>query len=147
LYFLLFKKHAWMYISATAAFALFAIVNALFIQKTAPNSYTNIPHSAVLIIYALFYFYFLMRDLPAQHVHRLPMFWFNSAVLFFHAGAFFLFSFTAYLVNVLRNDLIVYWSFHNLLSIIEHIIILIGVWYDFSSLKWRISKAINPGKL
>ena len=75
-----------------------------------------------------------MVELPAQHIHHLPMFWINSAFLFYHAGTFFLFAFTAYIIVVLKNDLLVYWTFHNLLSIIEHMIILIGLYYDLKSL-------------
>ena len=40
--------------------------------------------------------------------------------------------------NVLKDNLLIYWSFHNCLSIIEHIIILIGLYYDLKS-KERLS--------
>ena len=105
-------------------FFIFALINLFFFQKTTPNSYSYIFHSAILIIYCLFYFYVLMRDLPSLYVHHLPMFWFNSAFLIFYAGTFFLFSFTSYLINVLKNNMLIYWSFHNILSIIEHLIVL-----------------------
>ncbi len=86
-----------------------------------------------MITYCLLYFYVLMQDLPSLYVHQFPMFWFNSGLLIFHAGTFFLFSFHAYLVNVLKNNMLIYWSFHNMLSIIEHIIFLIGLYYDSKS--------------
>jgi hypothetical protein len=63
------------------------------------------------------------------------MFWFNSGILIFHAGAFFLFSFSSYLVNVQKNDMMMYWSFHNMLSIVERLLILIGLYYDLKFLK------------
>jgi hypothetical protein len=59
------------------------------------------------------------------------MFWFNSALLIFHAGAFFLFSFQDYLVNVVKNYMLIYGSFQTMLSIVEHIIIIVGLGYDF----------------
>ncbi len=124
----------WFILSAVI-FIAFAFTNLFFIQKLDVNSYTNIFYSAILIIYCLLYFYILMRDLPSLYVHHLPMFWFNSALLIFHSGVFFLFSFTSYLVNVLKNDLLIYWSFHNILSIIEHFIVLIGLYYDFKFLR------------
>ena len=39
--------------------------------------------------------------------------------------------------------MLVYWSFHNMLSIIEHLIVLIGLYYDLRLLK---SKAQSPLK-
>ncbi len=37
--------------------------------------------------------------------------------------------------------MITYWSFHNMLSIIEHFIVLIGLYYDLRILR---SKQLNP---
>jgi len=127
--------HVRWFVLSAVIFIAFAFINLFFIQKLDLNSYTNIFYSAILIIYCLLYFYILMRDLPSLYVHQLPMFWFNSALLIFHSGVFFLFSFTSYLVNVLKNDLLIYWSFHNILSIIEHFIVLIGVYYDLKFLR------------
>ena len=134
-YDLLHKKNRGWFVLIACVFAVFALVNILFIQKTAPNSYTYFFHSAIMITYCLLYFYVLMQDLPSLYVHQLPMFWFNSGLLVFHAGTFFLFSFHAYLVNVLKNNMLIYWSFHNMLSIIEHIIFLIGLYYDLRGLR------------
>ncbi|HZI23708.1 MAG TPA: hypothetical protein VFD46_01440, partial [Chryseolinea sp.] len=52
---------------------------------------------------------------------------------------FFLFSFHAYIINVLKNNMLIYWSFHNVLSIIEHIIFLIGLSYDLLLLRPKAS--------
>jgi hypothetical protein len=127
--------HGGWFVLSAVIFIAFALSNLFFIQKLTLNSYTNIFYSAIIIIYCLLYFYTLMRDLPSLYLHHLPMFWFNSALLIFHAGVFFLFAFTTYLVNVLKNDLVTYWSFHNILSIIEHFIVLIGVYYDLKFLR------------
>jgi hypothetical protein len=118
----------------TCVFLSFTLLNIFVIQTTLLNSYANILYSSILIIYCLLYFYVLIRDLPSLYVHHLPMFWFNSALLIFHAGAFFLFSFTSYLVHVLKDDLLIYWSFHNILSVIEHFIVMIGLYYDLKLL-------------
>ena len=134
-YELLHKKNRGLFVLVACVFAVFALVNILFIQKTAPNSYTYFFHSAIMITYCLLYFYVLMQDLPSLYVHHLPMFWFNAGLLIFHAGTFFLFSFHAYLVNVLKNNMLIYWSFHNMLSNIEHIIFLIGLYYDLRGLR------------
>jgi hypothetical protein len=138
-YHLLHKRNRGWFVLAASIFTIFALINLFFIQKTAPNSYSYLLNSAIIIIYCLLYFYILIQDLPSLYLHHLPMFWFNSALLIFHAGTFFLFSFHAYLVNVLKNNMLVYWSFHNMLSIIEHMIFLIGLYYDLRLLKLKQS--------
>lgn len=118
-------------------FILMAIFNVIFFQKTNINSFSYIVLSFVIIIYTIAFFYKLMIELPAQHIHQLPMFWINSAFLFYHSGSFFLFAFTSYIVFVLKNNLMVYWTFHNALNIIEHLIILVGIYYDLKTLPPR----------
>ena len=118
LYFtLLYKKRAELFLVVVGTFAIFSVVNVLFIQKTAWNSYTYFLFGAILIVYCLLYFYVLIKDLPSLHVHHLPMFWINAAILIFHSGVFFLLSFMSYLVNVMKDNLLIYWTFHNGLSI------------------------------
>ena len=130
IYFDLFKRRGFDWLLIVVPVWLFGITNVLFIQKLTINSYTHLTQSFVILIYTLIYFYRLMVELPARHIHHLPMFWINSGFLIFHAGTFFLFAFTTYLTNVLNDNLLIYWSFHNCLSIIEHIIVLIGLYYD-----------------
>lgn len=133
------------FVTTTVVFVL-AFANLYFVQKTSINSYAYVLRAAILICYSLWYFYVLIRDLPSLYVHQMPMFWFNSAFLVMSAGAFFLFAFTSYLINVLRNDLLIYWSFHNILSILEHIIIMIGLYYDFRQFKAGSPKSsMHPG--
>jgi membrane protein insertase Oxa1/YidC/SpoIIIJ len=75
-----------------------------------------------------------MVKLPTMHLQRMPMFWINSGFLMYAAGAMFLFAFTTYLTQVLKDNLLVYWSFHNILSIISQLIIMVGLIYDFKNL-------------
>jgi len=142
---ILFKKKKSWFIITTIIFLIFSSVNLFLTQGISINSYAYICHAGILILFSLSYFFLLMRDLPTLYVHHLPMFWFNSAFLIYSAGTFFLFSFTAYLINVLRNNMLVYWSFHHILSIIEHLIILIGLYYDLRQTKtWHRNSAVPP---
>lgn len=108
-----------------------AIINLLFFQKLTINSYSKFPGSVIIIVLAITFFYRLMVEMPTMHLHRLPMFWFNSAFLLFCSGAMFLYAFTDYLVNVLDDDLRMYWSFHNLLYIVMASLLLAGIRYDW----------------
>lgn len=129
------KRNKLIYILLSLAFTVFALINLLVIQKSQINSYASIVTAIIIIIYAVHYFYRLMIDLPTLNLQRLPMFWFNAAFLLFYSGALFLFVFTDYLVNVLNNNLLVYWGFHNILNIVAHLIVLVGLWIDLRNIK------------
>jgi hypothetical protein len=131
------KRYGKWFLLVTACFLIFSLVNFIFLQKDAINSYNKFLSSFIVLCYCIFYFYRLMVELPSTHLQRMPMFWFNSALLIYHAGTIFLFAFTAYLTDVLKNDLVTYWSFHNVLSIIEHILVIIGLFYEYRAFKTR----------
>lgn len=117
------------------AFISFAVYNFALGQKaTSLNTYTYSLGSILILILAILYFYRLMVELPALHVHHLPMFWFNAAFLFYRAGSIILFACTAYLVNVMKDDMITFWFFHNSLNVLAHCLVLIGLKYEIKSL-------------
>jgi len=124
------KRFGKMFLIVTAFYLLFALVNFLFLQKHAINSYNKFLSSFIVISYCIMFFYRLMVELPSTHLQRMPMFWFNSALLIYYAGALILFVFTSYIINVLKQNLITYWIFHNSLSICEHFLVLIGLYCD-----------------
>jgi hypothetical protein len=129
------RRHKQKFILVSFLYVLFGTVNVLFIQQKSINSYTLIIQSIIVIIYALYYFYWLIRELPTAQLHRLPMFWINSAYIIYFSGNLFLFVFTSYLVNVLNNDLLVYWTLHNVLGIIEGLMIIVALWMDLRNIK------------
>lgn len=118
----------------TIAYFIFGIYNLFFIQQLTISSYNKLIASFLIITYTIIFFYRLMRDMPERQVHHIPMFWFNSAFLIFQAGTLFLFAFTSYLINVLKNDLLYYMLFHNILSIVQHCIMFVGFRYDLRRL-------------
>jgi len=129
------EKRYWKAYGAIALiFVVCGIVNLFFVQHSAIASNNKLMSSLIIISYSIFYFYRLIVEMPSAHVHRLPMFWFNSAFLLYHSGTIFLFAFTSYLINVMKDDLWYYWIFHNALCVIEYCIILVGVFYDIRHL-------------
>lgn len=127
------------FLVAALFFTTCAVINLLFGQQNDINTYSMVLRSIILIGYCILYFYRLLVDLPVQHLQRVPMFWFNSAILIFNAGTLFLFLFTSYLVEVLNNDLLIYWTFHNILNIVQHLVIMVGLWQDLRNIKSRSS--------
>jgi hypothetical protein len=124
------KRYGQWFLVITICSMTFAIISLLLIQKQFISSYHTFLDSFIIICYCVFYFYRLMVELPSTHLQRMPMFWFTSAFLIYYAGALILFIFTSYIVNVLKDNLITYWIFHNSLSICEHFIVIIGLCYD-----------------
>lgn len=126
------KRYGTFFLITTVFFLGFSVLNFMFLQKEAINSHNKFLSSFIILCYCIFYFYRLMVELPSTHLQRMPMFWFTSAFLMYHAGTLFLFAFTSYLIHILKNDLIAYWSFHNILSIIQQLLMLIGIYYDLT---------------
>jgi hypothetical protein len=122
IYYIAFKNPRRLipFIGLALFYVMFLAYNVVYVQREKINTYTLIVLAAVFIVFAVLYFYKVMKDRPTQELHRLPMFWINVAVLVYFAGNLFLWIIVHYLVTVLKNDLIVYWSFHNVLSMIKN---------------------------
>lgn len=134
------KQYRKFFVTLTLFYLVFATANLLLFQRAENSSYNKLLSSFIIISYSVFYFYRLMIEMPATHIQKLPMFWFNAAFLFYHAGTIFLFAFTTYIIEVLNDDFLLYWSFHNSLSILEHFILIIGLSYDFRGLTTQIKR-------
>lgn len=124
------KNHKNIFLTVTILSFLLTTLNLLFFQKSDINSYSFILQSIIIIAYTLFYFFHLLKELPTMNLQGLPMFWINSAYIIFHSGALLLYVFSSYLVNELNNNLLVYWTFHNVLSILEVVMLLVAIILD-----------------
>jgi hypothetical protein len=117
------------------AYLVFGIVNFLFIQTRTVNSYSNVFHSLIIIVLSILFFYKLLKELPAQQLQRLPLFWIVSAFFFTNAGKLAIYTVTHYLVHFLKDNLIILWSFHNFLTIIGNLLIGYGAWLNHKQLR------------
>ncbi len=73
-------------------FTTFCVLNAIYLEDvyTDYNSNTRAVASLVLMIYAISYFYRMLKELTVETVEQEDMFWFNAGVLLYFAGTFFL---------------------------------------------------------
>jgi hypothetical protein len=131
------KKVGMITIIVWAIYLAFSLSNAIFFQQDNINSYSMALKGIFIIAYSIYYFYWLLEALPTTQLHRLPMFWINSAFIIYSSGNLFLLVFTSYLVNQLKNDLILPWQLHNALYIIEALMINFAVWLDLKNSKLR----------
>jgi len=129
------KKYKNLLLVLGLIFAFFWGINFFFFQKDDLNTYTKVFSSIIFIFYCLLYYHRLLTDLPEQELHRVPMFWYVTANLVYNAGTLFLLLFVSYLIEVLHNDLLIYWSFHNILDIIQDLLVIVGLWQDLRNIR------------
>jgi hypothetical protein len=95
------------------------------------NSYTYTIHTIVVLMLSVVYFFKLLKELPAEQLQKFPMFWIVSGIFFSHAGKLVIYAVTHFLIHVVKDNMIVMFSFHNFLTIIGNVIVAYGVWLNF----------------
>ena len=95
---------------------------------TGVQSYV-ITFCAILSIgYALIYYDHLLNKRPALYIMQYPFFWINSAVIYYFGLNLFLFAFSNYIFENLKDEeVIAVWAFHNLNNIIKNILFAVGL--------------------
>jgi len=121
------SRYRYAFFAIAAVYILIACVNFFFIQKQTITSYAKLLGSLIVIGYCVFYFYQLIVTDSVKHLQKRMMFWLSAAFLIYHSGALVLFAFTSYLINKFPNDMIMFMSFHNLLSVVSQLIIIAGM--------------------
>lgn len=108
---------------------IFGITNIFSIQGfSIVNSYTNALSDAIIVSFALYYFYVLIKQLPLESsLTKQPIFWFNLAMSIVYIGTFFINTFEDYLITVMNSNFIIPLYFYHSFQLIFNII----VWYAF----------------
>jgi hypothetical protein len=115
-------------------YLIFGLINLTYIQAITINSYTFIFQSVVIIVLSLIFFYKLLKELPAQQLQRMPLFWIVSGFFFSFSGKLVIYTATQYLVTYIKDNLTLVWSFHNFLSTIANLLIATGAWIKYKEL-------------
>lgn len=127
------RRYKMVSVASLLVFVSFALWNIIWGQRNLFNSYTIAFGSLIFVANSLLYFYHLLIKLPVQKLGELPMFWFNAAFLFYYAGSLFIFA--AYVVEVFRNSLLLYWGIQNILRIFQFMLIMVGLYFDLRRLR------------
>jgi hypothetical protein len=128
------KKFRKVFITNSVLYILFGLYNLFFIQGSEINSYTKLLMSIITIFYALYYFYWLLKELPATRLSLLPMFWINSAYIVFFSGTLFLSGLTSYIINVLKDNFIFYLTLQNILGTFQVLMFLVALIIDLRNI-------------
>ncbi len=128
-YYVLLRRPAVRYTIIFFGLAFLSLY-ALTISKqiTTLNANTEAIRDIMMIVCSIAYFFVLLKDLPQRNLLEYPMFWINSAVLFYFSCTFILSLSLDYLILILKDNLIGYWTFRNFLRTLFCIIICIGIW-------------------
>ena len=91
----------------------------------------------LMILNSILFFYYLLRNLPEDDLLKFPMFWINSATLFFFSGTFILSIFRDYIVFVLENDMNGFWTFRNFFRFAFCLVLAYAGWLNWRSIKLK----------
>lgn len=109
-------------------FTLFSVVNSVFIQSIKTfNTNARAVENLLLIIFAVSYFYKLLKELKIRYLEKNPMFWINTGILIYFSGSLFLFIFSNYSI-IDKSISRLTWIIHAFLNIFINIIYSIGLW-------------------
>lgn len=110
------------------AFCLFIWDTFCLQSITGVQSYIATFCAILSIGYAIIYYDHLLTTLPATNITRLPFFWINTAVTYYFGLNLFLFVFSTYIFENLKDEeILVVWIFHNVNNIIKNILYAIGL--------------------
>lgn len=130
-------RHRKVTIISASLFTIFTAWNLAFGQGMNFNSNTILVGGVFVLIHCILFYYYLLADLPVQRLDKLPMFWFNAGYLTYFGGSLIIFA--AYVVEVFRGFLLLYWSIGNVLRIVQFILIIVGLWQDLRNIRSRSS--------
>ena len=118
-----------------AIYSLIAVSLCLFIWDTfcvqsiaGVQSYLLTFCCILSIGYSLIYYDHLLETVPARDIKRFPFFWVNTAVAYYFGLNLFLFIFSTYIFENLKDEeILAVWSFHSLNNIVKNILFAVGV--------------------
>jgi hypothetical protein len=115
---------------------LFSVANFAFVQKITINTYSAIIEKLLIMLLSILYFYKVIKELPAEKIYHIGLFWIISALFIINSAKLVLYSFAHYLV-VFKDNLMFLWSLHNILSIVSSFGIAFGVVIHYRSRKLK----------
>ncbi|MBC7865708.1 MAG: hypothetical protein IAF38_22225 [Bacteroidia bacterium] len=110
-------------------FLILAFVDSFFFELlSSVDSISSATESLVLMLYSLFFFYSLLKKLEYKNLFDNPMFWFNSGVLIYFSGNFFLFIFSNYMLGFSDVYFDRMWHIHDILNVAMNILFGLALW-------------------
>jgi hypothetical protein len=120
----------------------FSMINLLYLQKTGINSYSQVFRSIIILLLCIIFFFKLLKELPTQQIHKLPLFWIVSSYFFSYSGKLVVYAITHYMIS-LGDNFMVPSIFQFFLTLVANLIAAVGVWlYHKSDTASQLGKPI-----
>lgn len=117
------------FIIVNVIYLAFSTINLLLLQKIdTHNTYTLTLQAIIMLSYCIIFYFKLMKELPTMQLQTMPLFWIVSGFFLAWSGKVVIHAITAYMINYRNDPHIVTLSMHHVLTIIQNIFLLIGVW-------------------
>lgn len=130
-----------VFISAVI-YVVFYVIALLFYEDRS-YSFIRFGRDTLMIFYALAYFYYLIKKLPEENLLKFPMFWINSAIIFYFSGTVILSLFRDYIVTVLKNDTSGFLVFRNFFRFVFCLVLSYAGWLDLRLRTKSSSSRVN----
>jgi hypothetical protein len=118
-----------IYIFIAAAICFFAWDSLTQQSITGVQSYIITLCSVLALAYSLIYFDHLLHTSPASDLAKFPFFWINSAIMYYYGMNLFIFIFSTYIFENLKdNEILIVWIFHNVNNTIKNTLLAIGIY-------------------
>lgn len=92
------------------------------------NSYAQLLEDFLLMSFALFYFYKLMKELKVENLEKEAFFWFNIGILIYFSSKFTLDIFSNFIKSASLSLKNVTWSVHSVANILLHLFYSLAIW-------------------
>jgi hypothetical protein len=118
---------------------IFTVTNFALIQKGNINTYSYIGEKLLIMVFAIMYYYKVLRELPAARIYSIGLFWVISTFFTINSVKLVIYTFTHYLV-AFKDNLLLLWTIHNSMSIIGSLAVGISILIHFRNNRLQNTK-------
>ena len=129
IYFLLLKNKKIFYV-VLVFFIIFFIINTIFIQSIHEfQSWSRLAEAIIVIVYAVSYYWQMLKSKPLIDFVIFYRFWLNSALFLYFAFNLYIFALSNYIFKNMEAEVgIITWGFHNINNIGKNIIFALAIY-------------------
>lgn len=110
-------------------FLIISYLDYLFNGLMSMDNISSAIEAIIFIIYSLFFFYYVLKNLIFENIFLEPVFWINIAVLIYFSGNLILFVFSNYMAKIEPSNYIILWGFiHTFFNVLYSVLLSIGFW-------------------
>jgi hypothetical protein len=92
-------------------------------------SLSLILESFILVVYTLFFYYYVLKNLIFENLLSQPVFWVCTAILFYFSGNFVLFVCGKYMARVDLDKYVIFWTIiHTFFNLLYNVFLSLGFW-------------------